>query len=625
MSTFLLQSVIFLGAAILIVPFIKKLGLSSILGYLLAGVIIGPFGMSLVGGNGQDIMHAAEFGVVMMLFLIGLELEPKAFWEMRKSIAGLGMSQMLFTTALLFGLLNFTDWSWQTSLAVALTFSMSSTAIVLQTLKEKNLSHSVSGQASFSVLLFQDIAVIPILALLPLLTEGQPESAKDQHHSFFADQPAWIQAISVVGAVGVILVVGRFLVVPFLRFVAKAGMRELLVAASLFLVIGVSALMQFVGLSPALGAFMAGVVLANSEFRHELESNLDPFKGLLLGLFFLSVGVTIDFAVIFMDPVTIVVMAVGVLIVKFGVLFMIGRFFKMSQDQNFLFSFGLSQVGEFGFVLISFCNQLDLIDTVINAKLMAVVAITMTITPLLMMLNEKLIDPFFGVKTKTDEEGEIAEFEQKHKIIIAGFGHFGSTIGRLLRANGIKATILDNNSDRVELLRNMGFKVYYGDATRAELLKAAGAEEASILIAAIDSPDINRQLIDMVRENFPKIKIFSRARNRFDAYDLLDLGVKNVYRETLYSAVHLGEDALVEMGFRKYTAHRQGQRFIKFDEDALERLGEKRHNMKEYVLSMKDEMEWQEQLLYNDLEQNLDLSDKSWDSDALKDNFQKTA
>ncbi len=622
MTNFFIQSVVFLGAAILIVPLIKKLGLSSILGYLIAGVIIGPFGLSFVGQNGQDIMHAAEFGVVMMLFLIGLELEPKAFWEMRKSIVGMGMSQVLLSTALLFPLFLLTSWSWPTALAVALSFSMSSTAIVLQTLKEKNLSHTVSGQASFSVLLFQDIAVIPILALLPLLAEGDAPVA-NQHHSYFADQPAWIQALSVVGAVGILLFVGRFLVVPFLRFVARAGMRELLVAASLFLVIGVSALMQFVGLSPALGAFMAGVVLASSEFRHELESNLDPFKGLLLGLFFLSVGVTIDFGVIFADPFSIMIAALLVLIVKFAVLFLIGRFYRMSQDQNFFFSFGLSQIGEFGFVLLSFSNQLDLLDQELNAKLMAVVAITMTITPLLLILNEKLIDPYFGVKREENKPEEPVNFELKHKIIIAGFGHFGSTIGRLLRANGIKATILDNNSDRVELLRNMGFKVYYGDATRAELLKAAGAEEAGILIAAIDSPEINRQLIDMVRENFPDIKIFSRARNRFDAYDLLDVGVRNVYRETLYSAVHLGEDALVELGFRRYTAHRQGQKFIKFDEESLEKLREKRHNMKDYALSMKDEMEWQEQMLYNDLEKSLELSDRSWDSEALKQNIEK--
>ncbi|MBK8426339.1 MAG: cation:proton antiporter [Lewinellaceae bacterium] len=618
-SSFLIQALVFIGAAIVFVPFAKKLGLSSIIGYLLAGIIIGPFGLGFVGENGQDLMHAAEFGVVMMLFLIGLELDPKAFWEMRKSITGLGLSQMLGTTLLLFPIMLTLQWSWQSALAIALAFSMSSTAIVLQTLKEKQLSRSTAGEASFSVLLFQDIAVIPILALLPLLGNIDPATTQtDAHGSLMEGQPAWLQGLSVVLAVGLILLAGRFLVVPFLRYVSKSGLRELLTASSLFVVIGVATLMQVVGLSPALGAFLAGVVLANSEFRHELESNVEPFKGLLLGLFFVSVGSTIDFNQIKNDPVTIAMLAALVLAVKFVVLFVIGRFSKMGRDQNLLFSLGLSQIGEFGFVLLSFIGQINIIDPAMNAKLMAVVAITMATTPFLLLINDKWILPYFGIPKAADKP-EADTIDQRNKVILAGFGHFGNTIGRLLRANGIEATIVDSDPDRVELLRNMGFKVYYGDATRLELLKSAGLEEATLLIAAIDSPETNNFLISRVREHFPHLKIMARARNRNDAYELMDMGVHDVYRETLYTAVHLGVDALVHLGFRKYTANRQGQKFIQYDEKALVKLAAKRHDLKEYILSVKEEIEWEEQLLLNDLNIHSEMNDQSWDSEHVRE------
>lgn len=618
MSTgFLFQALVFMGASILLVPIAKKIGLSSVLGYLVAGVVIGPFGLKFVGENGQDIMHASEFGVVMMLFLIGLELNPKKFWEMRKAILGLGGLQVLATTFLLFISFLLMGWPWQMCVAVALAFSMSSTAIVLQTLKEKNLSHTVAGEASFAVLLFQDIAVIPILALLPLL--GAHTASSGEHSSsLFEGQPAWVQAVSVLGVVGLILVVGKFLVVPFLRFVSKTQMRELFVAAALFIVVGVAAAMQAVGLSPALGTFLAGMVLANTEFRHELESDIEPFKGLLLGLFFVSVGATIDFNQITSDPSTIALLVVLSLVLKFGVLMITGKIFKMSSDQNFIFSFGLSQVGEFAFVLLSFSNQINLLDEVWNAKLMAVVAITMASTPLVLLLNEKLIEPYFGVKTQGDPQPESDTIDTQHKVIIAGFGHFGSTIGRFLRASGVKATILDNDSDRVDLLRRMGFEVYFGDATRVDLLEAAGAAEATILIAAIDPPEINHLLIEVVKKKFPNLKIFARARNRYDAYELIDMNIDNVYRETLDAAVRLGVDAMVQLGFRKYTANRQGQKFIHYDEVSVRKLAKTRHETKDYALSVKEQIQWQEQILQNDLKLTKEEADLSWDSEHLR-------
>jgi len=622
-SDFLVRAIVFIGAAIVFVPIARKFGLSSVLGYLFAGIVIGPYVLGLVGGEGSDIMHAAEFGVVMMLFLIGLELDPNKFWEMRKAITGMGALQMIGTSILLFTVFSFAGLNWQTSLAIALAFAMSSTAIVLQTLKEKHLMHTSAGESSFSVLLFQDIAVIPILAFLPLLETQGTKSSDIAGNSIIAGQPAFVQIIIIILAVILILLAGRYLAVPFLRFISRTGLRELFTASSLFIVVGVAALMQLVGLSSALGTFIAGVVLANSEFKHELESDIDPFKSLLLGLFFVSVGATINFELIAKEPVFIISISLLVILLKFSVLFGIGKFFKLSNDQNFLFSFGLCQVGEFAFVLLSFSNQINIIDQELNSKLMAIVAITMTITPLLLLINEKFIDPIFGTK-ELEEEQLADEIEIKRKVIIAGFGHFGSTIGRLLRANKIESTILDNDSDRVELLRKMGFKVYYGDATRLDLLKAAGADAAYLLIAAIDSPEVNLELMKTVKRNFPDLKIMARARNRYDAYELLDLGVSHIYRETLYTAVNLAVDALTQLGFRKYTARRQGLKFIKFDELALRKLADSRHDLKEYILNVREEIEMQEQILQNDLQLNMDTSESTWDGTKVAEELSKS-
>jgi monovalent cation:H+ antiporter-2, CPA2 family len=617
-ADFLFSALIFFGSALLMVPVAKRLGFSSVLGYLFAGIIIGPYVLGFVQNEGTDIMHAAEFGVVMMLFIIGLELEPAKFWEMRKSIVGLGGLQMGITSIVLFPVLYLFGWEWKISLAVALSFSMSSTAIVLQTLKEKNLSRTVAGEASFSVLLFQDIAVIPLLAMLPFLSDNIPHENAHASPSLIEDLPAILQALSVVAAIAIVYLAGRFMVVPFLRFVSRSGLRELFSVASLFLVFGVAYVMQLVGLSPALGTFMAGVILANSEFRHELETDIEPFKGILLGIFFISVGSTIKFSLIGAKPQLIFSLASIAILLKFLILFFIGRFYKISGDQNRMFAFGLSQIGEFAFVLLSFAFQVGIFSSDENDVFMAVAAITMLTTPFLLMLNEKIIEPRFGIAI-TEEEKTSDVIDELHKVIIAGFGHFGSTIGRLLRANGVDATILDNDPDRVELLRKMGFKVYYGDATRIDLLKSAGIEEASILICAIDNPEVNKELVHMLKDKYPQLKVFARAKNRIDAYDFIDMGVENIYRETLYTAVHLGVDVLAQLGFRKHTATRQGQKFILFDEKALSKLATKRHDKTEYILNIRQEIEMQEQLLQNDLFSNLNSEDHSWDSQYMKE------
>lgn len=620
-NSFFIQAIIYLSAAVICVPIAKKLGLSSVLGYLFAGIFIGPFVLGLIGQEGEDIMHFAEFGVVMMLFLIGLELEPEKFWRMRKFILGMGSMQMIGTTISIFILIVILlDWNWQTSLVIALALSLSSTAIVLQTLKEKGLSETSVGRSSFVILLFQDIAVIPILAFIPLLiAENAIIPNTNINHSIISEVPAWIQTLIVLLAILVVYMGGRFIIVPLLHIVANTRLQELFTASALLLVVAVSYLMQLVGLSPALGAFLAGVVLANSEFRHELQGDIAPFKGLLLGLFFIGVGASINFGLIIENPLFILAFGAILTAIKFTVLFIIGKIYKKQNDQNLLFSFGLSQAGEFGFVILSFSVQLSIIPSILANQIMAIIALSMLSTPFLLLINEKWIDPYFGVTEKEEKVKEDEHIEEQREVIIAGFGHFGSTIGRLLRANGVDATILDHDAERVEVLRKLGFKVYYGDASRLELLKAAGAENAKLFIAAIDNPATNIAVVEIIRKHFPNLKVLTRARSRTDAYELIDHGVENIYRETLYTAVHMGVDALTQLGHRKYSATRQGQRFIKYDEASIRNLASKRHDKLAYLVSVKEEIEMQEEILKNDLYTNFSANDRAWDNQSLKE------
>lgn len=503
------------------------------------------------------------------------------------------------------------------ALTISLALSLSSTAIVLQTLKERGLSNTSMGRSSFSVLLFQDIAVIPILAIIPLLvSDVSTEAVQEANGSLISELSAWLQTLVVIGAIASVYFLGRYALVPLLRIVAKTRLQEIFTASALLVVVGVSYLMQLVGLSPALGAFMAGVILGTSEFRHKLESDIAPFKGLLLGLFFIGVGVSIDFLLIINNPIFIFAFVAALILIKFLTLYGIGLMYKKSIDQNLQFSIALSQAGEFGFVIMGFAMGLQIVPGELSNQILAIIALTMLLTPFLTAVNEKYILPNIGVKEKEPEE-EI-EIDEKSDGIIAGFGHFGSTIGRLLKANKIDITVLDHDADRVEVLRKLGFKVYYGDATRLDLMKSAGADDAKILIAAIDNPDINLNLVEMAKKNFPHLKIFARARNRVDAYELIDQGVKNYYRETLFTAIHLGVDALVALGFRKYTATRQGQQFIKYDQETTKVLAEKRHDKMAYMVTMQEEVEMQEDLLKRDLYIHDKGKDHSWESEHLK-------
>jgi monovalent cation:H+ antiporter-2, CPA2 family len=617
-GVFLYDALIYLAAAVVFVPIAKKLGMGSVLGYLLGGIIIGPFFLGFIGAEGKDIMHFAEFGVVIMLFLIGLELEPATLWRMRKLILGTGLLQMGATTLLCFAALFLAGFSWQAALAAGLALSMSSTAIVTQTLREKVLTKTEAGRISFAVLLFQDISVIPILALLPLLAVYGAHSPTGGQSTWIAGLSGWAQTAILLIAANAVVLAGRFVLVPFLRFIARIRLRELFTAAALLIVIATADLMTLVGFSPALGTFLAGVVLANSEFRHELESDIEPFKGILLGLFFIAVGASINFKLIIDNPLQIMALVCGIIAVKSLVLYATGKVARLSFDQNMIFTLGLGQVGEFAFVLFAFIAQLQILSVKWTDMMMGATAISMTLTPLLLLINERLILPGIGTKEAV-EEREADAISGEHPVIITGFGHFGSTIGRFLRANGINATILDNDSDRVDVLRKMGFKVFYGDATRLDILKSAGADHAKILIAAIDSPEINFDLIEKTKKEFPNLTVMVRAKSRLDAYELLDAGVENIYRESLDTSVRLGVDALVKLGFRKYSAARAGQNFIKHDEAALGKLAAHRHDQESYIFNIREQIELQEQLLANDRESTPNVHDDAWDSEARKE------
>ncbi|MET3038434.1 monovalent cation:proton antiporter-2 (CPA2) family protein [Chryseobacterium sp. NRRL B-14859] len=613
-----MNTLIFLGVAIIMVPLARKLGLSSVIGYILGGIIIGPYALKLTGKNVNDIMHASEFGVIMLLFLVGLELEPRKFWDMRKKIMGLGFTQMLLTISLLFIVFISVGWRVDKAVAVAMCFALSSTAIVLQTLQEKNNLKTMAGEASFSTLLFQDISVIPILAILPIIANYKAKHHDNEIQILIQKLPEWLQAGTVIFGVALLILLGRYVFVPFLRYVSKSGMSELLTASSLFLVIGVSELMVVIGLSPALGAFLAGVMLANSEFRHELEAQIDPFKGLLLAVFFVSVGSTINFNIIQQDPVFIFSTVFAVLIVKFLVLYIIGKFFRMDTPQSLFYAFALSQVGEFAFVLINYASDLYLLSPELNAQLMAVTAITMCITPILLIFNDKAITPKF-IKDVPEEDHDFnildSEVSQK-KIIIVGFGHFGSTVGRLLKANKISATVLDRDSDRVKLLRSYGFKVYYGDATRIPILRAAGIEDAEILVLCLDDPDDNMFIAELVREHYPEVKIFVRAKNRIDAYKYLNNGVNHIYRETLGTAVDMAVDVLHETGMRKYAARRLGQRFMAIDKASIRKLAKIKEDDEIALFSTKEILQREEELLAYD---NLNFDTKNWEGSSSTD------
>jgi glutathione-regulated potassium-efflux system ancillary protein KefC len=542
----LLNALVYLAAAVIAVPIAKRLGLGAVLGYLLAGIAIGPWGLGLIR-EVEDILHFAEFGVVLLLFVIGLELEPRRLWALRRSIFGWGTVQVLGVTAALLLAAVAAGIGWKTALIAALGLSLSSTAIALTTMQERNLIPTPAGQAGFSILLFQDIAAIPMIALLPLL--GVPDSHPDG---------GWSGALKAAAVIGGLVLAGRFLVRPLLRFIARTGLREIFTAFALLLVIAISLLMAWSGMSMALGAFMAGVLLADSEYRHALEADLEPFKGLLLGLFFIAVGMSVDFGVLLAQPWRIVLMATAFLSIKLAMLWLMARFFGMAGRQRVLFAFLLSQGGEFAFVVFGAAATARVFAPETASVLVLVVALSMLATPLLLILYDRVLEPRWQRLRR--REPDAIDANRGH-VIIAGFGRFGQIVGRLLHANQVPLTMLDHDPDQIDTLRQFGFKVFYGDATRIDLLHAAGAHHARALVLSVDGVEDSLKLAAAVRAEFPDLPILARARNVTHYYELMDLGVTVIERETFESALMLGRRVMEELGYGAYFARQAAMRF----------------------------------------------------------------
>jgi monovalent cation:proton antiporter-2 (CPA2) family protein len=613
---FFQNALVYLLAAVISVPVAKRLGFGSVLGYLLAGIIIGPFILGYIGSEGEDVMHFAEFGVVMMLFLIGLELKPNLLWGMRRSIFGLGGLQLLFSALVIGGVAMMLGQNMGAGLAIGLTLSLSSTAIVLQTLAEKGLMKQSAGKASFSVLLLQDIAVVPILALIPLLAGSALSHGNDTSHDvqYIAGVAisGWVQVALMLTVITGIVVVGRYLVKYFFRIIARTGLREIFTAAALLLVIATAALMELVGLSPALGAFLSGVVMANNEYRHELEADIEPFKGLLLGLFFISVGASMNFGLLGSSPGTIIFLLAALIGIKFVVLFILGRVFGIRGGQNTMFAFSLAQGGEFAFVLVSFSTDSGVITPETSSILFLVVALSMAVTPLLLLLNDKVIMPRVSKTENTREEDMIDDEETP--LIIAGFGRFGVVMGRFLISNGMRATILDDNPENIEVLRKFGFKVYYGDASRADLLAAARADKAKVLIVATDDQQKSLKIIDLAQRNYPHLKILARSVNQEHSYELLDRKVDGFQRDTFESSLNLGIEALTHLGYNRHRAHRLAQTFRKHNLKVLYELHKHhRDDEKRYLSETRKHALELEELFRAEKEDTGYDADGSWD------------
>lgn len=589
------MAVIYLAAAMLAVPVAKRLGLGSVLGYLLAGILIGPFLLGLVGEQ-TDVMHVAEFGVVMMLFLVGLELQPSRLWKLRHSILGLGGLQVILTSLAIFaiGLLLF-ELSWQTALAIGLMLSLSSTAIVLQTLTEKGWIKQDAGQNAFSVLLFQDIAVIPILALVPLLVFSDMSTQVSNHQSLIEHLPIYAQVSISLGVIATIVLAGYYVSGPLFRYIADTRLREIFTISALFLVVGIAFIMQKIGLSPALGTFLAGVVLAESEFRHELEVDIEPFKGLLLGLFFITVGASIDFPLMRAQLALVLGLVLGLIALKALILFMLALLFKMPRDQRLLFTLALAQGGEFAFVLLSLTQSLAILDPEQTKLITLVVTISMLCAPLLLMGYERMLNKSPIPAAAYDEH-----IQGTKQVIIAGYGRFGQVIGRLLSAQGYHLSVLDHSPSQIDLLRRFGNKVFYGDAARKDLLHAAGANEAQLLVIAIDDPDKALEIVEIAHKHYPQLKIVARAIDRRHAYQYLRLGVTSFKRETFDSAVNLGVEALQLLGNSSDAAARAGQLFSHHDNESLHELAALWGDDHTYGVAVRQRMEDLKQVLAKD-------------------------
>lgn len=611
MESFLLQLFIFLAAAAIAVPIAKKLGLGSVLGYLIAGIVIGPFGLSLIA-EVDEVMHFTEFGVVMMLFLVGLELKPSLLWEMKTPILGMGGAQVIVSSLAIAGI-GLAFLPWQQALAIGLILSLSSTAIVLQTLREKGLMETTPGRSVFSVLLFQDLAVIPMLALMPLLAtlslheEGHAEAALLDLSAL----PNYLQFAATVMAILSVFFIGKFASRPIFRMIALTKVREIFVAAALAMVVGISLLMTIVGLSPALGTFLAGVVLADSEYRHELESDLEPFKGLLLGIFFISIGASLNFILIGHKILIIAAMTAGLIGLKWLILFIVGLVFKMGKKDRPLFAVALAQGGEFAFVLFQFAGDNAILPIELTELLISAVAISMFLAPLLFIVFEKLN------RLSREERLDIRESDViepgAHKVIIAGFGRMGVNVGRFMISSGIKPVIIDNDAANIDVLRKFGFEVYYGDITRLDLLASAGADEAELLIITMNNLEVSKKLVELAKKHYPHLKIAVNASDYSASYALMDQGVSFVQRETIGSALELGQESLKLLGIEAYEAYRLMRTFKKHDEQMMPTLHKKaKEDIEGYISLYQQHMADLEKLMVFDMTTDMEEVDQAW-------------
>ncbi|HCC8048356.1 TPA: glutathione-regulated potassium-efflux system protein KefB [Enterobacter cloacae] len=556
-SNLLLAGVLFLFAAVVAVPLAARLGIGAVLGYLLAGIAIGPWGLGFIS-DVDEILHFSELGVVFLMFIIGLELNPSKLWQLRRSIFGVGAAQVLFSAAILAGLLMLTDFSWQAATIGGIGLAMSSTAMALQLMRDKGMNRSESGQLGFSVLLFQDLAVIPALALVPLLA-----GPGDDHFD-------WAKVSMKVLAFAGMLIGGRFLLRPVFRFIAASGVREVFTAATLLLVLGSALFMDALGLSMALGTFIAGVLLAESEYRHELEIAIEPFKGLLLGLFFISVDMALNLGVLYTHLLWVIVSVAVLVAVKTLVLYVLARISGLRSSERMQFASVLSQGGEFAFVLFSTASSQKLFKDDQMALLLVTVTLSMMTTPLLMKLVDKLLSRRLNPADDEDEAPWVED--DKPQVIVVGFGRFGQVIGRLLMANKMRITVLERDISAVNLMRKYGYKVYYGDATQLELLRSAGAEAAESIVITCNDPEDTMKLVELCQQHFPHLHILARARGRVEAHELLQAGVKHFSRETFSSALELGRKALISLGMHPHQAQRAQMHFRRLDMRMLREL-----------------------------------------------------
>lgn len=585
-GNFLLATFVLLAAAVALAPLAKWMGLSTTIGYLAAGVLIGPYGLGLVSDS-QTIQQIADFGIIMMLFLIGLELHPAELWRMRHKMLGLGLTQMLGTSAILMAVFLLVGFTWQMALVAGLALAMSSTAIAMQSVTQRAITKTDTGRASLAILLVQDVAVIPILAVIPVLSamggmpvqaiaDGAVEVVED-----VASPRGWIVAAYILGGFAAAILGSRFVIRPLMHFIAHTNVREAFTALALLLVIGAALVTGYVGLSPALGAFLGGVLLADSEYRHELESNLEPFKGLLLGLFFISVGASIAFSVLIQDPLRVLACVAALVGIKIAVIYALAALFRMHAAERLLLAILLSQAGEFAFVVLQFAGTVGGFDAQDIQTLTVVVALSMATTPLMLFLFDKLWAPRLHARDAGAPPSD--DIDARHKVIVLGYGRFGQIVTRMLRAQGFEMTLIDDDPAQIELVKRFGVKVFYGDGSRLDILRAAGAQDAKMIVIAVAGGDRILAIAELIRRHFPNVTIVARAVDRSHAHDLMALGVEVFERETFRSAIKLGEKALVALGRDEATARRLADAFEQHDMKMLQESYSVRHDRDAYV------------------------------------------